>query len=53
MTHTIYIEETLYREVEIEAENESDALEKARKMYKDGDIVLDADDFTGVDIELI
>lgn len=43
---TIVITETLKREVKVTATNEAEALEIVNKQYKEGDIVLDADDFT-------
>lgn len=43
---TIIITETLKREVKVTATNEAEALEIVNKQYKEGDIVLDADDFT-------
>lgn len=42
---TIIITETLKREVKVTATNEAEALEIVNKQYKEGDIVLDADDF--------
>ena len=51
MLFTILVEETLAKEVEVEAGCEKEAIEKADKMYMDGEIKLDCGDFTGnVDI---
>ena len=51
----VWIEETLCREIEIEVpdgldlnERLSYAEEKAKEMYRDEEIVLDADDFSGL-----
>ena len=44
------IQETLSRIVEVEAETEEEALYKLRAAYRDGDIVLDAEDFFGCNI---
>lgn len=49
-TYTIVIDETLSRHVEIEAESAEQAEEIATAQYNDSKIVLDADDFSGVDI---
>ena len=43
----IEIKEELNRIIYIKAESSNDALEKAAYLYKNEDIVLDADDFTG------
>lgn len=45
MTYEIKVLETLSRVVEIDAENEEDALDKIREMYSNEEIVLGADDF--------
>lgn len=47
------ITETLQRTIEVEAENEEDALRKVKKMYKNEEIVLDSSDFVGVEIKKI
>lgn len=48
MKYSVTIEETLSRTVEIEADSKQDAIEKAKKQYKNEDIVLDVDDFSEV-----
>lgn len=45
----VTITETLKRTVEVEATNGIDAVDEARRMYHEEDIVLDADNFTSVD----
>lgn len=45
----ITIEEVLAREVEVEAENVSDAIDIVKKQYKNGEHVLCAEDFVDVD----
>ena len=51
----VYIEETLCREIEVEVSdelNETERMEFAeqqvKEMYRNGEIVLDADDFSGL-----
>ena len=45
------ITETLQRTIEVEAENEGDALRKVKEMYKNEEIVLDSSVFVGVGFE--
>ena len=45
------ITETLQRTIEVEVENEGDALRKVKEMYKNEEIVLDSSDFVGVEFE--
>lgn len=47
--YQVRIIETLSRIVEVEAENETDALNTVEDMYCDGGVVLDSDDFDFVD----
>jgi hypothetical protein len=49
-TYKIEIREELSRVIDIDAENLHDALDKAREMYKNEEIVLDVSDYLGVDI---
>ncbi len=49
--HKIEIQETLSRIVEIEASSAQEAIDKAREMYRAEEIVLDADDWVGTEIE--
>ncbi len=42
--------ETLVRVVNVEAANAAEAEEKIRHAYRDGGVVLDADDFNNVEI---
>ena len=48
----VEITETLQRIVEIEAENDSEAIEHANELYSKGQIVLDADDHIDTEISL-
>ena len=48
MIFKVYIEERLLKEVYIEAEDDGEAIEKVEKMYRAGEIVLTADDFSGI-----
>lgn len=50
-THKIEIQETLSRIVEIEAPSVEEAIYKARAMYRDEQIVLNADDWVETEIE--
>ena len=49
MKYKVNVEELLSRIVEVEAENEEDAEEKVREMYRNEEIVLNASDFQGVE----
>ena len=51
--YIVTIEEVLSRDVEVEAENPKEAFIKVQQQYKDGDIVLDADDFADVTFGII
>ena len=44
--------ETLKKRVEVEAENEEDALVKVENAYKRCDFILDENDFTGVKFKI-
>lgn len=50
MKYTITIEELLSKQIEVEADNFREAFEKVETQYKNGDIVLTADDFSEVTI---
>ncbi len=45
----VTITETLEKTVIVEADSKDDALQIAKDMWNDGDIILDADSFTGVE----
>lgn len=45
MKYEIKVSETLSRNVEVDAKNENDALEKIREMYFNEEIVLGGEDF--------
>ncbi len=47
--YEIEIEEKLTKTVKVVAENLDDAFDIVKKQYKDGDIVLSADDFKEVE----
>ena len=49
----IEITETLQRQIEVSAKDQDEAIDKVRKMYNDGEIVLDSEDFMDFDIECI
>lgn len=51
MRWEVTIRETLVRVVEVEAEDAYDAEDLVRSQYGAGDIVLEADDFSDVEIE--
>ena len=46
----VLVEETLSRMIEVQAEDESEALEIVKEMYKNCEIVLDYEDFFNVEI---
>lgn len=48
MEYTVYITETLQKEVKIEAESREQAQNIAEKNWRQGKYILDADDFTEV-----
>jgi len=48
---TINIRETLEKQVAVEAETLEEAIAKAEKNWKDGEYILDAESFTGVNFE--
>lgn len=51
--YLVSIVETLEKQVEVEAEDQYQAYEIANEKVNNEEIVLDADDFTGRDIEVI
>lgn len=51
--YLVSIVETLEKQVEVEAEDQYQAYEIAEEKVNKAEIVLDADDFTGRDIEVI
>lgn len=51
--YTVRIIETLEREISVLADNEYEAEDKVRELYATGSEVLDAEDFTGVEFEVI
>ena len=52
MKYKVRIIETLSRVVEVEAEDDMDALNTVEDMYCDSQIVLDSEDFDFVDYEI-
>lgn len=48
----VRITETLEKTVEIDAENELDAVNVVTELYRNSEIVLDSSDFIGTDIEV-
>lgn len=50
--YQVEINETLSRVVEIEAENESDAISKIKDLYRQEKIVLDSDDYLDTEIKI-
>ena len=53
MEYEIEIVETSVRKVKVDAEQEVEALQSVMQMYKDEEIVLDEDDFVGVEIRKV
>ncbi|MBR2203083.1 MAG: DpnD/PcfM family protein [Prevotella sp.] len=50
--YKIEVKELLSRIVETEADNEEDAVEMVRQMYRNCDIVLDASDYIDTEISV-
>ena len=50
--YRIEVREVLSRIVETEAENEDDAVEMVRQMYRNCEVVLDASDYQETDIDV-
>lgn len=48
----VNVREILERVVEVEAIDEDDALDKVSDLYKDGEIILDSNDFVDKEITL-
>lgn len=48
----VRITETLEKTVEVNAENELDAVNAVTELYRNSEIVLDSSDFIGTDIEV-
>ena len=53
MNVRVRIEEILSRVVEVEADNNIEAVSKVAKMYTDGDIVLTADDHVDTTLYIV
>lgn len=51
-TYIVTITETLYRRIEVSAENADVAVDKVRNAYNDGDIVLDNEDHDSTNIDV-
>ena len=47
MKYTVEIEEILRREVSIDANSPEEAVSRVHRLYHDGEIVLNSDDFIG------
>ena len=50
--YQVEINETLSRIIEVEAENENDAVSKIKDLYRKEEIVLDSDDYLDTKIEI-
>ena len=51
--YKVEITEYLQRTIEIDADNENDAIAKVSNMYHNEEIVLSADDFTDKEIKVL
>ena len=49
----INIEETLFRSIEIEAENDEQAIELAKEQYNNSQVILDSNDITSMQMQAI
>jgi len=50
--YRIEVMEILSRTIETEAENEEDAVEKVRKMYRNCEVILDASDYVDTEFSV-
>ena len=53
MKYIIEITETLQKQVEVEAQNESEAIRIIKEKYKNEDIILTEQDFIDYEIDII
>ena len=53
MKYIIEITETLQRQIEVEAQNESEAIRIIKEKYKNEDIILTEQDFIDYEIDII
>ena len=50
---TVEITETLQRQIEVEAEDENEAISKVEDMYRNEEVVLDSGDYIDTDFNII
>ena len=50
---SVEITETLQKVITVEAENEQEALWKVEDMWKNGECILDSENFTGADFCIV
>lgn len=53
MKYIIEITETLQRQIEVEAQNESEAIKLIKEKYKNEEIILSEEDFIDSEIDII
>ena len=53
MKYIIEITETLQRQIEVEAQNESEAINLIKEKYKNEEIILSEEDFIDSEIDII
>lgn len=51
--YKVQVTEVLSRIIEVEAEDESDAIEEAHRQYREAEIILDSEDGCGVEIDIV
>lgn len=51
--YVVTIYETLAQNIEVKAENYSDAIKKVREKYDNGEIVLSADDYLDTEFDCV
>ena len=51
--YVVEITETLQRQIKVIANNEEEAIDKVEEMYRNEDIILDAEDLVGSEINII
>ena len=51
--YRVFIYETLFKAIDIEAEDYSDAIKKVREKYNNKEIILSADDYLDTDFDCV
>ena len=51
--YSVEIRETSSKDVEVNAENREEAIEKVKKMHENEEVILTASDFTGAEFNIV